>query len=56
MEQHPFFKFGPAGGAEAAYFAIATDYAVAGDNQGQRIFGKCATYGPGSSGPAYLFR
>jgi len=40
------------GSGEAADFAVAADYTVAGDNQRQGIFGKGAADGPGGVGSA----
>lgn len=51
MQQHLSFKCWPAESTETADFAIASDYTVTGNNQGQWIFGKCVTDGPNSGGP-----
>ncbi len=50
--KHPFFESYTAGCGEAAEFAVAADYAMAGDEQRQWIFGKCATNSPGGVGSA----
>ena len=50
--EQPFFEFYSPWCTESADFAVAADYAVAGDNQGQWIFSKCAADGLGSVGSA----
>lgn len=49
---HLSFECYSSGGGEAAEFAIASDYTVAGDNQRQWIFGKSAADCPACVGSA----
>ena len=50
--KHAFFECYSAGSGESAEFTVATDYAVAGDEQRQWIFGKYAADGPACVGSA----
>jgi len=43
--KHLLFEYYSAGRRETAHFAVAADYAVAGDEQRQWVFGKCAADG-----------
>ena len=54
--EHPLFEGYTAGGREAAHFAIGSDHAVAGDNQGQRVIGQGIADGTACGGSARLFR
>ena len=54
--EQPLFEGYTAGSGEAAEFAIGSEYAVAGDNQGQRVFCQCIADGTACGGPARLCR
>jgi len=53
--EHPLFEGYAAGGGEAAHFAISSEYAMAGDNKGQRVFGQGIADGAACGGSARLF-
>ena len=50
--KHLFLDGYSAGGGEAAEVAVGAEYAVAWDDQGQRVFGKRAAYRSACGGSA----
>jgi hypothetical protein len=50
--KHFLFEGDTTGSGEAAHFAVTADYTMAGDNQRQWIFSKCAADGSGGVGSA----